>query len=78
MFQRMLRSIEPLTGTGIYDRLPQYLADKHWRQNTLRPLVAAVMSHTQLTEAELNYENVIRNWDLPWPANRHGGQLELL
>lgn len=78
MLQRLLASIEPLNGTGLYNKLPEYLQNAAWREKTLRPLLAAVLGHTQLTEAEVNYENVARNWHLPWPANRHGKQLKLL
>lgn len=38
--------------------------------NTLRPVIAGVLAHTQLLEGDIDWIEVVGNWGMPWPRSR--------
>ena len=51
------------TGLG-----PEIFLNATWRENVLRPLMATVLSHTQMPEDAINWIEVVSNWGTPYPA----------
>ena len=37
---------------------------------TLRPVIASVLAHTQLPEDQIDWVEVVSNWGIPWPKGR--------
>lgn len=71
MVQWLLLSVGPVrsmfeTGT----LMPEIFLNDEWRETTLRPLMAGLLSHTQMREDSIHWLDVVMNWNDPWPKGR--------
>lgn len=41
-----------------------------YRTKTLKPILDAILAHTQMREDEINWIEVVGNWGMPWPKGR--------
>lgn len=68
----------PARGDIVPDREgrgPEIFLNEPWRDKTLRPILQAVLGHTQLPEDAIDWIEVVGNWGLPWPKNKAPGEL---
>ncbi len=75
MTERFLTSIEPIrnliNGTTKKKGLgPEIFLNEEWREKTFRPVMAAVLGHTQMPEDSINWIEVVSNWGMPWPDGK--------
>ncbi len=68
MITHFLLSIEPIANT-IEKRGPEILFGGDFIK-VVRPLIANILAHTQMTEAEIDWIEVVGNWGLPWPKGK--------
>lgn len=54
---------------------PEIFLNEPWREKTLRPILQAVLGHTQMPEDAIDWIEVVGNWGLDWPKNKAPGEL---
>lgn len=55
---------------------PEIFLDATWRNQTLRPVMRALLAHTQMPEDAINWIEVVSNWGMPWPKGREPKPLQ--
>jgi len=69
MITRFLLGIEPIRDT-IEGLGPEIFLDIVWREKVLRPVMQGVLAYTQMPEDAIDWIEVVRNWEMPWPKGR--------
>lgn len=84
MITKFLRSIQPIRDTiegtpargdlvpAREGRGPEIFLDEEWREKTLKPLMRAVLGHTQMPEDAIDWIEVVSNWGMPFPGRDDG------
>lgn len=48
---------------------PEIFLDQKWREQTLRPVMTALLAHTQLPWEQIDWLEVVMQWSLPFPKS---------